>query len=248
MIHIRKHYGKRAPNLNRTEKANLTTEEMEQVNQKNAEKRLTALINCNFCEGDHHIVLTYRRDARPNVEDARRYLKRFLYGLRRAYRREGTVLKYIMVTEYENKAIHHHIIINDLINGNTLREVRKLWSRHGGTKDTPLYSMEFSDLAAYFIKETSKTFRKHEGNARQRYSCSRNLQKPVTTTEVVRAAAKWLKEPKTPKGYFIPRDSVYNGTDWAGRPYQEYTLIRLSSKAPPNGWSEEDKKRWYKEE
>lgn len=248
MIRIRKHYGKRAPNPNRTEKAELTTEEMEKVNQRNAEKRLTALINCNFCEGDHHIVLTYRRDNRPVVNEARKNIKKFLRQLRKAYRREGTVLKYIMVTEYENKAIHHHIIINDLICGNTLREVRKLWSRHGGTNDKPLYSMEFSDLATYFIKETSKTFRKHEGNARQRYSCSRNLIKPVTTTEVIRAAAKWLREPRTPKGYFIPRDSIYNGIDWTGRPYQEYILIRLSNKEPPNSWSKEDKDRWYKQE
>ena len=72
MIRIRKHYGKRASNPNRTEKANITTEEMERINQKNAEKRLAALLNCNFCEGDHHILVTDRRDARPTVEDARR--------------------------------------------------------------------------------------------------------------------------------------------------------------------------------
>ena len=57
---------------------------------------------------DYHLVLTYKKNNRPTPEQAKKYLKNFIQNMRNAYRRLDEELKYILVTEYENKAIHHH--------------------------------------------------------------------------------------------------------------------------------------------
>jgi RNA processing factor Prp31 len=203
-----------------------TQEEMQQVNRRNAETRLRRLINTNFGYGDYHLVLTYRKDQRPDPAEARKKITKFLRQLRRTYKKIGEELKYIVVTEYEKKAIHHHLIING-VDANINKIVRDCWE-WGSPHFTPLDDTgQYKELAAYFIKETAETYKKKDGGARQRYSCSRNLVKPVTKTTVIEKASKWIEDPKPKKGYYIDKDSTYNGTDWSGRPIQYYTMIKL---------------------
>lgn len=246
VIQIVKHYGKRIASENRSEKAKPTPEEMAKVNQRNAERKLASIMNANFKEGDSHMVLTYFKDRRVPPALAKKYIKKFLRCMRKEYRQHGTVLKYILATEYESTAIHHHFIINDINDGNLIKIVKKHWE-YGGTKFTALYSMEYSKLAAYFIKETSETYKNNDGGAKQRYTCSRNLIRPTPTTEIISKATTWLKEPRAPKGFFIPKDLVYNGIDWQGRPYQRYTLLRLTAGAPPDYLGSKERLRWYKD-
>lgn len=245
VIQITKHYGKReGPPGKRGNKEKPTPEEMAEINKRNAERKLTGLMNANFSEGDSHVVLTYRKDQRCPPALAKVYIKKLLADLRTLYRQNGTVLKYIHVTEYKKTAIHHHLVINDLKGVNLLKAVQKIWP-YGSTKFTTLYSMEYSKLAEYFIKETNETYKEKDGGHMQRYSCSRNLIRPVPTTEIISKAAAWLKEPRAPKGYFIPKDLVYNGTDWQGRPYQRYTLLKLAAGRPPNYLTMNEQKAWY---
>lgn len=204
-----------------------TAEEMEKINQKNAEAKLRRLINANFGYGDYHLVLTYKRELRPDPAEAKKRITKFLRVLRREYKRNGEELKYIIVTEYKNKAIHHHLIING-IDLNINKMLRKCWE-WGTPHITPLDNTgQYKELAAYFIKETSKTFKEKDGGAMQRYSCSRNLIKPVTKISLIRKAAKWLGEPKAKKGYYIEKDSIYNGINpFTGKPIQYYTMVKL---------------------
>ncbi len=39
----------------------------------------------------------------------------------------GADLKYINVTEYKNKAIHHHLLINHIEGQDVSKMVRRLW-------------------------------------------------------------------------------------------------------------------------
>ena len=71
-------------------------------------------MNTNFGPGDYHTVLTYTKDQRPDPDGARKYLKKFLGDLRKEYRKREQVLKYIIVTEWEGKSIHHHILLNNI--------------------------------------------------------------------------------------------------------------------------------------
>lgn len=212
-----KHFrGGRAPKLNPT------SEKMRKVNERRAIWRLTAQMNENFQKGDLHLVLTYRAENRPDAATARLYLIKFIRKLRALYRKYGLELKYIHATEYKNKAIHHHILVNYM----DVKKIQSLWE-HGAVRPTVVYSDNLQRLAEYFVKETRKTFGDADAPYRQRYVPSRNLVQPETKREDI-GAESWLMEPRVPQGYYLDRDSLVNGiSEDSGYPYQRYVLIRL---------------------
>ncbi len=214
--------------IKKGDKEKATPEEIEKVNQINAERNLRVTINNNFKEGDWFATLTHRKADRQTPAEAKKSIKALIDALRIEFNKFGEELKYIQVTEYEETAIHHHIIINDIPGLNVAKLIRKLWKY--GRPDFKVLdgTGQYKDLAAYLIKETSKTFKKNDGGHRQRYSCSRNLIHPAPVTEIIKKAAKWTAEPKPIKGYYIDKDSVYNGVNpFTGREFQRYTMIRL---------------------
>ena len=218
-------YGKKG--IRPAEKKKPTPEQMKKINERNAIKKLRRLMNANFSPNDYHTVLTYRREERPDPEEAKKHLRKLLDKLRREYRKRGEELKYITVTEYAGKAIHHHILINSI--EGTDRLLNELW-QYGRPHNTLLDSTgQYGELAAYFVKETQSTFREPGNPNRLRYSCSRNLKKPKETVRVIQAN-EWRKEPKAPKGYEIIKDSVSSGvSEMTGYGYQYYMMRRIQN-------------------
>lgn len=231
-IEVYKSFVKRTGVVERGDRKKLTPEEMDRINQLNAERKLRLKINANFKKGDPFITLTYRKELRPTIEKAKQDIKKFIKGLRKHYKKQGGELKYIIVTEYENKAIHHHIIINDI--ENIAKVVCELWIY--GRPDFKYLdgTGQYKDLAAYLIKETSKTYKKNKAEGKgnkQRYSCSRNLVMPKAKTTEVKAN-KWTADPKAIKGYYVDQDTIINGVDpFTGREYQRYTLVEIGEVA-----------------
>lgn len=227
-IEVYKSFRKRTGVIERGDRKKLTPEEMDKINQLNAERKLRIKINANFQEGDPFITLTYRKELRPTPEEAKKHITKFIAALRKYYRKQNKELKYIVVTEYENKAIHHHLIINDV--AEIAKMVCQLWMF--GRPDFKYLDStgQYKDLAAYLIKETSKTYKKNreEGKGhKQRYSCSRNLVMPEPKTQEVKAN-KWTADPKPIKGYYVDQDTIINGLDpFTGREYQRYTLVEI---------------------
>lgn len=220
-------YGKRGGK--NAKKINPTKEEMQKVNERNTAKKLRRKIEANFGEGDIHSVLTYRKDERPDVKTAKKYLKDFFIHLRKEYKKQGQALKYIIVTEYKDKAIHHHMIINDV--GNTARLLQKLW-KFGRPHNTLLDDTgEYGILAAYLVKETQKTFKEESNPNKLRYTCSRNLvnpeEPPIKKVEVIKADG-WIDIPRPIKGYYIDKESLISGvSDKTGYPFQYYTMKKI---------------------
>ena len=205
-----------------------TKEEIRQGNMQQAVRRLARKLNANFRPGDLHVILTYRKEERPSAEEAKEILRKFLDRLRRKYRRQGRELKYIHVTEYKRTAIHHHLIVNNLNDGKetTMDYIRKLWSGRGSPKYVQLYETgEYQQLAEYLIKETEKTFR--DAPEKQRYGCSRNLIEPKAERRIRKTKNGWQKDPRPREGYYILPDSLYNGFDRLGYPYQRYVLVKI---------------------
>jgi hypothetical protein len=221
-----------------------TREQMQDANMRQAARHLARKLNANFRPGDWHVTLTYSGKVPPTPEEARRCLDEFIKELKKRYRKAGHVFKWVVVTEYKRtKRIHHHLIISDINAGEketTARMVRELWSRHGSPKFVALYDNgEYSKLADYLIKETDRTFRESREKGKQRYRCSRNLTdpKPETTPREVKGMQRagvspvptpWKQEPKTRPGYYIIPDSLCNGIDKMGYPYQRYTMVKLN--------------------
>jgi hypothetical protein len=189
------HSGKRAA------KTRVTSEKVEKNNERIAEKELARLFNANFTSKDAHVVLTYKE--KPTQKQAAAALKKILRKLRSEFKKQGKTLKYIAVTEYIGKRIHHHIVINTQ---DTTMLVR-LWEEGYVNMKALDESGDYTKLAKYFIKESRHTFRYEESQHKRRYSCSRNLTRPVVKREMVSEKQLW-EDPKPIQGYYIPKDSV----------------------------------------
>lgn len=244
-IEVTKSYTKKIGPKARKGKEKATPEEIERVNQWNAERRLRLKINANFREDDLFITLTYRRDERPSPEQAKKNITKLINSLRKEFRKAGAELKYVNATEYKNKAIHHHLLLNHIDGQDVSKMVRKLW-RFGRPHFKYLDDTgQYRKLANYLIKETSGTFRENDGGHKQRYSCSRNLIIPQPETEIVKRAAKWSPNPRPIRGYYIDKETVYNGIDpYTGRIYQRYTMVSLEGGPPELTIGEREE--WYR--
>lgn len=216
----------------RKEKSNPTAAAVEEQNRKKSERDLSILVNYNFTAGDLHIVLTHK-GAEPTAQEAKRMLDNFKKSLRRRYRKKGIELKWICTTEFENTRIHHHMIINK---GLPIEEIAEIWG--AGIVRTSVLdkSGDYRKLANYLIKETGKTFRAEGAVQRQRYSCSKTIERPVTKKESVSAAALF-RDPKPVKGYYIDQDSIYKGNNPATeQPYMEYVMVSLDAEPRLQIW------------
>lgn len=216
-------YGKRTPHK---EKKKPTPEDVRKVNERNRIKKLQWKILCNFDPGDYHITLTYKKEDRPGLEEAKNEVKVLLETLKKWYRKQGTELKYIKVMECKGN-VHHHIVINQT--EGALQLIRKLWKK-GSVYPTVLYEEgEFLQLASYLVKEAEKSRKNPENPNKLSYSCSRNLIMPEKKTEIIQSES-WAEVPVPPKGYWIPKESVTCGiSDFNGRGYQYYMMIPIES-------------------
>jgi len=198
-------------------------EDVKKVNFKHAEAKLRWLINTNFKFNDIHLVLTYRKGERPAPEESKKYLEKFLRDLRALYRNQNQELKYICVTEYLNKAIHHHLVINSF----DMRLITPLWP-YGRARPTFLDDTgQYDQLASYLIKETSKTYLMDDAPYAKRWNASRNLEKPQVDMVVI-SRNSWRKEPQATAGYYLEKDKTINGvSEITGYPYQFYSMVKI---------------------
>ena len=65
----------------------------------------------------------------------------------------------------------------------------------------------------------------------KKWVSSTNLDKPKVESKTIKAT-EWRKEIKVPQGYYLDKDSVYEGINNYGYPFRTYRLIRLTK------WSE----------
>ena len=206
-----------------------TPEGMAKINERNAEKKLRRTINLNFDEHSYHLVLTYAPEMRAmNPAGARDDLAKFWRTLKARCKKAGTVLKYVAVTEYGQKSMHHHCVVDC---GLDLKVIQSCWP-HGRVHATNLDDTgEYSKLARYLLKQTNKTYNNPEKCVhKKRFCCSRNLIQPVAKVEIIKADS-WREEPVVPKGYALIKDSVHSGvSDISGWPYQYYSMIKLDNK------------------
>lgn len=212
-----------APGCPREKKRKRTPEEIKRQNETNKVRKVQRLILANFSEGDLHLILTYRKDLRPETAaEANALRAKFLSKMKQAYKKAGVEFKYIAVTEIGSKgAVHHHIIINNPDEVNTSKTVQQNW-KFGQQYLSPLYEEgEFENLASYLVKDETK-----ESCKGTSYSRSRNLIIPEPRREKI-CSRTWKDPPKVPKGWEIIKDTLFNGFNpVTGHPYQRYMIRR----------------------
>lgn len=211
----------------RRQKKNITREKVRENNDRMAAKNLARLLNANFKEGDFHLVLTYK-DA-PTKEQAKKDRAQFIRKLRRFY----PDLKYVAVTEWEHTRIHHHLVTSRC----DMDLVKDLWQNLGFVKTGLLNETgDYTKLAEYLIKETTRTFRMEGSLYKRRYSCSSNLVRPVVKREEI-SIVELFEDPEPIKGYYIPKDSIRRYEHpVTGIEHLEYIMIAIDEPRKYKVW------------
>lgn len=215
----------------RESKTKPTPERMAAINEMMAEEKLRWLINANFMANDLHLVLTYKKAQRPDPQEAKIHLEKFMRGVRRIFKKDGKICKYIAVTEYKATAIHHHIVLSACDIG----DLNALWGKtesHGHIHPTPLDNTgQYAKLANYLIKETAKSFREKTGASLKRWNESRNLIHPEPKVKKI-SAKKFRGTPQADPGSYIEPDSMVRQC-WSqdipfvgGLEFIRYSMIR----------------------
>ncbi len=204
---------------------NKTPEAVAKVNARRAVRNLKELILTNFKQGDQYITLTYAKEPK-DYEEAIRHLKNYIKRLRRRYQKAGQELRYIYTTECKGKRIHHHILVNKVLEQ---QDLRNAWGHSKlSAYDIIEYQGEERDakkLSAYFTKESNITVR--EGKQKVRYVASRNLKKPEVQYQTIQSK-KWRERPTAKKGYALA--GVMNTFTGWGYPLQIARYVEIPKK------------------
>lgn len=222
------------PGTKREKKKKPTKEEMQRVNARNKQRLCRQRLLMYFNEGDCFATWTYEKKNRPpNMAEALKDFQKSMRVVRKQYKKRGRELFWIRNIERGTKgAWHIHLAINEI--GDTASILKAAWP-HGGTwvceikNNDKIYDQDFTKLANYITKDENTTYKKSDGTegkpkiAEAGYGASRNM--PLPKPHVDRLA-RWKREPKPKKGYYIARS--WEGINpVTGYKYRRYTMIRL---------------------
>ncbi len=185
------------PSKSRNAKAKPSSETQKKLNQKNAARRLTWLIQENFGTNDYYIGLNFPAEYDVDNAIADRFLKNWIRRNKRKFQKAGFDFKYITTTEIGDKKHrpHHHVICSGELGAKILRED---WDRQFEaykTKPTTSFShakhLKFTrtglaGIAFYTCKDPSLAYRS--------YNCSKNLRRPEPKKRDGRISGKKLQE------------------------------------------------------
>lgn len=219
---------------NRIAKNSITLEEVKKVNQRRVAKKLRRLIDANFEPGDIYLTLTYRKEHKRTLAEAKKDLNTFMNKLKYRYNKRGKIFKWIKTTGIRKRgAAHHHIIFNNIEGFNYMVELAKIWT-FGTFNIKPLYEEgRYMLLAEYFVKhkqENEEELKESQINERA-YSCSRNLKHPRVKRKIIQEKTI-LRTPQVPTGYRLEMDSDGDVgiSKQSGYHYRYFRLIRIKKK------------------
>ena len=153
--------------------------------------------------------MTYRDDTLPlTLREVRNDMSVF----RRRLRAKAPDVKFVYVIELgADNRLHVHIVL-DLPANSQIPEA--CWNK-GHVNVKPLYGNgQYADLANYMLKSTedTKTYAASLGEKHtQKYTCSRNLQKPEVHTEII-TEREVMEPPEEITGYYIDNMPTYQLT------------------------------------
>lgn len=216
-------------NPHREPRVNPTSAGQTRRNSKNAESKLTSLMDANFKKGDLHVVLTYKKEVDKELksyEDANCDIHKFLRKLRSTFEKESLVFYHIHTLGVDdNGGLHHHLLIPNY----DYKSVEKCWENScensGHVHFTAIRDDgEISNLAHYFIKNTQEA-REKGFRIPKLWSSSRNLKKPFVHVTDINENLDLCCEPKPIKGYYILKEMTYRLAA-SGFIYLHYMMVK----------------------
>lgn len=221
-------YGKRAGEP-RKAKENPSPLSKVRANYREAVRKLTALMNENCHDGDWHLVFTYCAENRPSDPQTakKEFLRKIIPEIRKLYAKHGVELSYYFYRCEVGKrgGIHHHLVV-PVINPVLFRRV---WTLDvGNVHYSPLYSGEYSALAAYFLKSDNPDDPVHYNpQPGRKWSMAKNVKRPKPAKKKELHGSWERKDPYIPKGYILQADSYYIGENpFTHRIYRSYIVFK----------------------
>ncbi|MBB6622255.1 hypothetical protein H7E67_02320 [Clostridium gasigenes] len=197
----------------RKKKQKESQKKQKNLNDKNAKKHLIRLINTNFKKRDLHVTLTYNKNNLPKSEyEARKDVANFIRRLKCYIKKNGLgELKYIAVIEYKESTgekeirLHHHLVINGIVDRDTIEEV---WKKGYANADRlKPDDFGFEALARYISKDPK---------GQKRWTQSRNLKQPTIKVNDYKYSGRKVYEI-----YRGERDIAKNYTDYLLSDYKQ---------------------------
>lgn len=206
----------------------------DELNDAQSWRKLYRLLACNFSRknGDMCITLTFRNWVDRNT--AMKAYEKFLRKIRDIRKKRGLEeLKYIIVKEVQSGRQHAHLIVNS---GIELKELQELWN--GGTVWAKVLEdmHNYKELASYLMKQhkprrgagTDENAKEPRQKGQRRWTCSRNLKKPITKKRICREVTLHTM-PYAPKGYRLLPE-FHRDADAYGKYWIEWTCVRVEEK------------------
>jgi len=199
------------------------------LNNNNARKYVTRIINANFGKRDMWATLDYRHELTPQDEEqAYNDIKNYIRCLKRYVKKHNLPdLKYIYVTEWVENTVtgelhaHHHIVMNFPDRD----KAEKLWRKGFRPQTRRLKPDDFglTGLGSYIAKAETKT-KNRQG--KKRYGTSQNLVEPTVRYAdhkiTRRDIATIAKDENKSQHFFEEQYASYNGA--------KYTMLNLKIK------------------
>lgn len=233
VIEIRKYHSYKCPckGERRGKRIKGTCKTQEAINVRQATRHLRRLMNANFCDDDYLITFDYKRVNRPkDSKEMQEHMREFLKKLRKIYKQNGAILKYIYVKERGPKgAAHVHMMLSRCGDVNIADVLKRCWSL-GGIHIDPLNTDgQYEKIANYFMKYANKTVETEGELIGKRYYTSRNLERIEPVKQIIRGVKTYYEIVKEIPGYYVEPDSVLSGKTTDGYDYFSYTLHKINT-------------------
>lgn len=232
----------RKPTGRRSAKAKPTRPVQQKLNERNAARRLTWLLQENFGSNDYLCELSYPEDFPYDKALEGREFACFLRNIKNAYKKENKEVKYIHNTELgkKNGRPHYHLVISGGVDKKIIEE--KWNKRFNVGEKTNLIHMShlrftktgLAGSAFYLTKDPILCYRS--------YCCSKNLKQPRESQRDGRISNRKLQElrndiynaesfEKLYPGYVFvdadPRIDMYNISDYGEAEKIDFPYITI---------------------
>lgn len=226
----------------RRKKEKPTPEAVRKNNQRVAARKRRMQLEMYFDENDAYMTLTYPKDGRPaDMKECQKDWKDLVDILRRVFRRNGGVLRWIRNIELGSKgAWHIHAVIKELPAGSIgmdgkpvhiAKLVQMIWQKQlkHGRVDAQYLQNDVEALAEYITKTPESS--RDTGHQITENNCSASRNMPLPEPEI-RTYSRWKtfvdRDIKVPKGWALDKSSVRDSINpFTGYPRREYRLIKL---------------------
>ena len=167
-------------NGHRGKRAKPTRETQARLNQRRAEREIVRLLHENFEPDDIEIHLTYRDECLPQSDDeADKAIRNYIRRVKRAAEKKGiTDVKYLYTSPgTPGKArYHHHVTISA---GLSREELEALWQYGYANSRRLQFACNGIEGLGHYISRQFKEDGWDKPKGKRRWSCSKNLRRPV---------------------------------------------------------------------